>query len=81
MKRITKNSIKCNLCQDIIVSKYPHDFVSCKCGCCSVDSGNSYLKRSYTHSIDDFTELSEYEEIEEIFENKDISKRTLNIIN
>ena len=81
MKRITKNSIKCNLCQDIIVSKYPHDFVSCKCGCCSVDGGNSYLKRSYIHSIDDFTELSEYEEIEEIFENKDISKRTLNIIN
>ena len=81
MKRITKNSIKCNLCQDIIVSKHTHDFVSCKCGCCSVDGGNSYLRRSYTHSIDDFTELSEYEEIEEIFENKDISKRTLNIIN
>lgn len=81
MKRITKNSIKCNLCQDIIVSNHTHDFVSCKCGCCSVDGGNSYLKRSYTHSIDDFTELSEYEEIEEIFENKDISKRTLNIIN
>ena len=81
MKRITKNSIKCNLCQDIIVSNHTHDFVSCKCGCCSVDGGNSYLKRSYTHSIDDFTELSEYKEIEEIFENKDISKRTLNIIN
>ena len=81
MKRITKNSIKCNLCQDIIVSNHTHDFVSCKCGCCSVDGGNSYLKRSYTHSIDNFTELSEYKEIEEIFENKDISKRTLNIIN
>ena len=45
MKRITKNSIKCNLCQDIIVSKHTHDFVSCKCCCCSVDGGNSYLKR------------------------------------
>ncbi len=41
MKRITKNSIKCNLCQDIIVSKHTHDFVSCKCGSCSVDGGNS----------------------------------------
>lgn len=58
MKRITKNSIKCNLCQNIIVSKHTYDFVSCKCDCCSVDGGNSYLKRSYTHSIDDFTELS-----------------------
>ena len=81
MKRITKNSIKCNLCQDIIVSKHTHDFVSCKCGCCSVDGGNSYLKRGYTHSIDDFTELSEYEDIEEIVENKEVLKRTLNIIN
>lgn len=80
MKRITKNSIKCNLCQDIIVSKHTHDFVSCKCGCCSADGGNSYLKRSYTYSIDDFTELSEYEDIEEIVENKDISKRIPNII-
>ena len=80
MKRITKNSIKCNLCQDIIVSKYPHDFVSCKCGCCSVDGGNSYLKRSYTHYIDDFTELSEYEDIEEIVENKEVLKRVSNII-
>ena len=80
MKRITKNSIKCNLCQDIIVSKHTHDFVSCKCGCCSVDGGNSYLRRSYTHSIDDFTELSEYEDIEEIVENKEVLKRVSNII-
>lgn len=80
MKRITKNSIKCNLCQDIIVSKHTHDFVSCKCGCCSVDGGNSYLKRSYIHSIDDFTELSEYEDIEEIVENKEVLKRVSNII-
>ena len=57
MKRITKNSIKCNLCQDIIVSNHTHDFVSCKCGCCSVDGGNSYLRCSYTSSMNDFTEL------------------------
>ena len=54
--------------------------MSCKCGCCSVDGGNSYLKRSYIHSIDDFTELSEYEDIEEIVENKEVLKRVSNII-
>lgn len=61
MKKIIKNSIKCNLCRDIIISKHIHDNVTCKCGDCSVDGGNSYLKRGYTNSDDDFTELSEYE--------------------
>ena len=64
MKKIIKNSIKCNLCGDIIVSKHTHDKVSCKCGSCSVDGGNSYLKRGYINSNDDFTELSEYIEIQ-----------------
>lgn len=64
MKEIIKNSIKCNLCGDIIVSKHTHDKVSCKCGTCSVDGGNSYLKRGYINSNDDFTELSEYIEIQ-----------------
>ncbi len=64
MKKIIKNSIKCNLCGDIIVSKHTHDKVSCKCGTCSVDGGNSYLKRGYINSNDDFTELSEYIEIQ-----------------
>lgn len=61
MKRIIKNSVKCNLCGDIIVSKSRHDLVTCTCGCCSVDGGNDYLRRSYTNSRDDFTELSEFE--------------------
>ncbi len=61
MCKITKNMIKCNLCGDIIISTYRHDFVSCKCGCCSVDGGNDYLKRSFTNTKDDFTELSEVE--------------------
>lgn len=65
MKKIIKNSIKCNLCGDIIVSKHTHDKVTCKCGACSVYCGNSYLKRGYANSDTDFTELSEYMEIEE----------------
>lgn len=57
LKKIIKNSIKCNLCGNSTVSKYTHDFVTCKCGCCSVYGGNSYLRCSYTSSMNDFTEL------------------------
>lgn len=65
MKKILKNSIKCNLCGDIIVSRHVHDYVKCACGCCAVDGGNEYLRRTYMHSRDDFTDLSEFEEDEE----------------
>lgn len=62
MQKIIKNAIKCNKCGDIIESTYDYDFVTCKCGCCSVDGGKSYLRRCYTNSEDDFTELSVIEE-------------------
>lgn len=64
MKKIIKNSIKCTACGDIITSTHRHYFVTCKCGRCSADGGNDYLKRSFAHSKDDYTELSEYEEID-----------------
>ncbi len=65
MRRIIKNAIKCNHCEDIIVSKYRHDFVSCSCDCCCVDGGNDYLRRGFINSCDDFTEMSEFEDDEE----------------
>lgn len=58
MRKIIKNAIQCNLCGDIIESTYRHDFAVCKCGCCSVDGGLDYLRRGFTYSWDDFTELS-----------------------
>ena len=64
IEKIIKNSIKCKHCGDIIVSKNTHDFVTCKCGCCSVDGGLDYLRRGFTHSRDDFTELSILEDTE-----------------
>lgn len=64
MERIIKNSIKCNLCGDIIISASRHDFVTCTCGTCSVDGGNDYLRRTYRNSREDFTELSEFEDLE-----------------
>lgn len=60
-KRIIKNAIKCNTCGDIIESKQVHEFVTCRCGLCSVDGGTDYLKRCYKNSPEDFTELSEWE--------------------
>ena len=64
MRRIIKNSVKCNLCGEIIVSEDIQVLKFCKCGAVSVDGGNDYLKRTYKNSPDDYTELSEYEEIE-----------------
>ena len=64
MQRIIRNAVQCNLCGDIIESTYKHDLVTCKCGCCSVDGGLDYLRRGFTHSRDDFTELSILEDTE-----------------
>ena len=61
-KRIKRNIIKCNKCSDIIESKSTHDFVTCKCGKCSVDGGLSYLRRC--GNSDNWTDLSIVEEIE-----------------
>lgn len=57
--------IKCNLCGDVIESKSRHDFVTCKCGSCSVDGGTDYLRRCFPDTLDDFTELSIVENLED----------------
>lgn len=67
MQKIIRNMIKCNLCKDIIESTYRHEFVSCKCGCCSVDGGTDYLRRGFTNFKEDFTELSVFEDTEKFF--------------
>lgn len=36
--------IRCLKCNDIIESKDLHDYVSCKCGACSIDGGNQYIR-------------------------------------
>ncbi len=76
MEKILKNSIKCNYCGDIIVSKHTHDLVSCKCGKCSVDGGNSYIRRIYTNSPNDYQELSEIIEDNEELTINDLKKDT-----
>lgn len=58
--KIYTNRAQCRKCLDIIESKYRHNFVICKCGAISVDSGKDYLKRSGME-LDDVIELSEYD--------------------
>lgn len=65
MEKIIKNAIRCNLCGDIIISESTHDFKCCSCKSVAVDGGTDYLRRYFTNSQEDFTELSEFEEIEE----------------
>ena len=59
-KKIIKNAIQCKLCGDIIESKHVHDFVTCKCGACSVDGGHDYLRRCFAKK-DCYIDLSEVE--------------------
>ena len=42
---IVQNAVICTKCDDFIVSKHRHDFVTCKCGVISVDGGQEYLRR------------------------------------
>lgn len=55
---IIQNKIRCNHCGDVIESKSVHDFKRCSCGKVFVDGGHEYLRRGFTESPDDFTELS-----------------------
>lgn len=52
-----KNRARCKKCNDIIESKYRHDFVSCKCGAIFVDGGNDYFRAGgdfqYFERLDD----------------------------
>lgn len=60
LTRIIRNAIKYNHCGDVIESTFRHQFVTCSCGCCSVDGGLDYLRRCFKHSPEeDYTDLSE----------------------
>lgn len=63
MAKIIKNIIRCNLCGDTIESVHVHDFVTCRCGACSVDGGAEHLSRSFVNTSD-FTELSIIENVD-----------------
>ena len=62
-RRIKVNRIRCRKCGDVITSEYTHDFRTCRCGAVAVDGGKSYLERT-AMDLNDYDELSEYEEVE-----------------
>ena len=55
--KIIKNAIRCNVCGEEIESRHVHDFVTCRCGACSVDGGREYLRRCFRER-DCFTDIS-----------------------
>ena len=61
--RIIRNAIRCNRCGDVIQSDSVHDFRTCRCGCVAVDGGHEYLRRCFTYSPADLTDLSEVEPV------------------
>ena len=60
--RIIRNRIRCNHCGTIIESESVHDFKMCPCQKVYIDGGNHYLRRGFTVSKDDYTEMSVVEE-------------------
>ncbi|MBJ6986085.1 DUF6634 family protein [Devosia sp. MC521] len=44
---IIRNSVRCLLCGEEIVSEDRHDFRYCSCGSVAVDGGNAYTRRVY----------------------------------
>lgn len=55
--KIIRNAIRCNLCGEEIESRHVHDFVTCRCGACSVDGGREYLRRCFRER-DCYTDIS-----------------------
>jgi hypothetical protein len=55
---IVQNAVICSKCDDFIVSKHRHDFVTCKCGAISVDGGQDYLRRVGGLERGSYTDLS-----------------------
>jgi Zn finger protein HypA/HybF involved in hydrogenase expression len=66
MYKIKRNRAKCLKCNQIIESKYRHDFVTCKCGNLSVDGGKDYLKKSVG-------DVGKYEDMSEWVIDEDVS--------
>ena len=58
-KKVIVNKAKCLICNQVLESKFAHDFKSCRCGNLSVDGGLEYVRRGYKDK-DSYQELSEY---------------------
>lgn len=57
-KQLISNRLLCLLCDDLIESRYRHDYVSCRCGSCATDGGTFYIK--HTGDSINYLDLSIY---------------------
>ena len=63
IERLTKNSIKCLVCNTVLESKHQHDFQQCNCSNKAfVDGGLSYIRLG-AMDLDLIEILSEYKEV------------------
>ena len=42
-----RNRVRCLICNEVIESKFTHDYVTCPCGNVSVDGGQDYCKVNF----------------------------------
>jgi len=62
MKNLIYNAVKCNICDETIVSYYTHDYKHCTCGNAMVDGGLSYGRYGWAEGLDSITKIDIYME-------------------
>ena len=60
---LTKNSVKCLMCNTILESKYRHDYVKCHCPNETACDGGLEYQRIFAMDLDLIEILSEYKEV------------------
>ena len=63
IKVLTKNTIKCLVCNTILESKHRHDFVKCHCPNETACDGGLEYQRILAMDLDLIEILSEYKEV------------------
>ena len=72
-RKVIKNSIQCNLCGDIIESKFRHNHDQCSCGACFVDGGRDYQRIGFAEE-GCFTNLSVYEDVPFRYKDEELNR-------
>ena len=62
IKVLTKNAIKCLVCNTILESKHQHDFQKCNCSNGAFVDGGLSCIRYGANDLDLIEDISEYEE-------------------
>lgn len=61
MKKVLVNKVRCKKCNDIIESKYNHDFKKCSCGSIFIDGGTDYQRYGWAiNQYEGKSELDDY---------------------